>query len=61
MAQFSLAKFVQPGYNYTTLYLPLILNSPLISVLIAVAYERPKFDIVFNGRGQLVGDMAVTP
>jgi len=32
-------------------------NAPLISVLIAVAYERPKFANVFNGRRQLVSDI----
>jgi len=48
---------LQPQYNYTTPYLPLFQNAPLVSTLITVAYERPKFDIVFNGLRQLVSDI----
>jgi hypothetical protein len=57
MAQFSLAKSLQPMYTSTTRYLPISQNTPLISVLIAVAYGRPKFDNVFNELSQLVSDI----
>ncbi|MFC1793876.1 hypothetical protein ACFL3Q_09850, partial [Planctomycetota bacterium] len=50
MAQFPVAKPLQPKYNSTTRYLPIILDAPFVSALKTVAYERPKFDNVFNGR-----------
>jgi hypothetical protein len=57
MAQFPHAKSLQPEYNSTTRYLPIILDTPIVSALKIVAYERPKFAIVFNERCQLVSDI----
>ena len=42
MAQFSIAKSIQLDYNYTTSYLPISQKSPLVSVLITIAYEKVK-------------------
>lgn len=53
MAQFSLAKPIQPKYNSTTRYLTIFLDAPPVSALVTVAYERLKFDNVFNGRSDL--------
>jgi len=50
MAQFSLAKPLQPKYNSTTRYLTIFLDAPPVSALVTVAYERLKFDNVFNVR-----------
>ena len=44
-------------YNSTTRYLPFILDAPFVSALKTVAYERPKFDNVFNEHRQLVSDI----
>ena len=57
MAQFSLAKSIQPKYNFTTRYLPIFLDAPIVSALKTVAYEGPKFVNVFNVRRQLVSDI----
>ena len=57
MAQFSLAKSIQPKYNFTTRYLPIFLDAPIVSALKTVAYERPKFVFVFNELCQLVSDI----
>jgi hypothetical protein len=50
MASFSLAKSVQPDYNYTTSYLPIFESAHLVSVLHARAYGGIKIDNVFNVR-----------
>ena len=56
-AQFSLAKPLQPKYNSTTRYLTIFLDAPPVSALVTVAYERLKFDNVFNGRRQISSDI----
>jgi hypothetical protein len=58
MAQFSLAKPLQPKYNSTTRYLPIFLDTTFVSALKTIAYERPKFDNVFNAHRQLVSDIS---
>jgi hypothetical protein len=61
MAQFSLAKPIQPKYNSTTRYLTIFLDAPPVSALVTVAYERLKFDNVFNELRQKGEDLTTLP
>ena len=56
MAQFYLAKSVQPRYNYTIPYLPIFESAHLVSVFYARAYGGIKIDNVFNALRQLMSD-----
>ena len=58
MASFSLAKSVQPEYNYTTCYLPIFESTHLVSVFYARVYGGIKIDNVFNEHRQLVSDIS---
>jgi hypothetical protein len=57
MCQFSLTKPLQPGYNYTTPYLPIFESTHLVSVFDLLAYGGIKIDNVFNGQRQLASDI----
>ena len=57
MAQFTLAKPLQPKYNYTTPYLTIFESTRLVSVLHTRAYGGIGIDNVFNDRCQLVSDI----